>query len=84
MNIFAQQNLSGCTVVGAKKPKKENSQTAYQRYLRAIEQVTRTGFEQVSSILLFSGNLRKQAILRNLRSHNFERSEAISSNFSHK
>ena len=45
MNIFAQQDLSGCTVVGAKKPKKENSQTAYQRYLRAIEQVTRTGFE---------------------------------------
>ena len=45
MNIFAQQNLSGCTVVGAKKPKKENPQTAYQRRLRIVERVTRTGFE---------------------------------------
>jgi hypothetical protein len=46
--------------------------------------VTRTGFEQVYSILLFSGDLRKQAILRNLRSHNLERFQSISSNFSPK
>ncbi len=59
MNIFAQQDLSGCTVVGAKKPKKENSQAAYQRYLRAIEQVTRTGFEKNGIFLLFSSSVRK-------------------------
>ena len=40
--------------------------------------------EQAASYLLFSDNLRKQVISRNLRSHNFERSEVISSSFSHK
>ena len=45
MNIFALPSLSGCTVVGAEKVKKENPQTANKRHLRVVERVTRTGFE---------------------------------------
>ena len=46
--------------LGQKSQKKENSQTAYQRYLRAIEQVTRTGFEINGIFLLFSNSVRIQ------------------------
>lgn len=46
-------------MVGGHFGQKENPQTAYQRRLRIVERVTRTGFEINGIFLLFSNSVRK-------------------------
>ena len=58
MNIFTQQDLSGCTVVGAKNRKRKTGNSESTPF-PVSQQVTRTGFEINGIFLLFSNSVRK-------------------------